>query len=552
MIKKKLASCFSEYKAKLPIFFASGLFFSFALYFLIFSSAANAQSVDYTLSYSAGPNGTISGASSQIVNSGNNGSAVTAIPATGYHFVNWSDNIPTASRTDTDVMASISVTAYFATNTSAFTIGGTVINLNSSMVLQDNNSDNLIVNSINSRFTFPIPLNNGASYLVTVYANPAKQTCTVIDGAGTVTGSNVTGILVSCADSFAPAETGSSTPNQMPTNTSSLLSNIEPPGEPINFAASSYNGNILLTWTNPDYNNFAGVQIIRKVGSQPEGFGDTGAKTIYQGAGESFVDATSTASGLTYYYSIYSYNFGSVYSVPLTISIRQPAVEPVPSSTVLTLPATKNVTSSPDINFAPVRVIASLFGASSTTVDHITASETVQLLSAVRFVDLSAVEKKVYANVIALSAESLSSTTKFAIADFIQQGTPTTVKLGAGERGGSVASFAAAFGKLPTTNDDWQDVIKIGNGRWPAQRNTSAENLAKAQFKKIYLRLPNLSVGHDYSAVMIMAYGLRPSSRNLKSERAAINSFEFIFKKIPVSAADWNDVMAIAYSGAKR
>src|SRR5207245_8500523 len=71
----------------------------------------------YTLTYTAGANGTISGSSPQTVNYGANGTAVTATPSTGYHFVNWSDGSTTNPRTDTNVTANISVTANFAINT---------------------------------------------------------------------------------------------------------------------------------------------------------------------------------------------------------------------------------------------------------------------------------------------------------------------------------------------------------------------------------------------------------------------------------------------------
>ena len=68
----------------------------------------------YTLNYTAGSNGSISGSSTQSIISGNNGSAVTAVPSTGYHFVNWSDSSTSSPRTDTNVTGNISVTANFA------------------------------------------------------------------------------------------------------------------------------------------------------------------------------------------------------------------------------------------------------------------------------------------------------------------------------------------------------------------------------------------------------------------------------------------------------
>jgi uncharacterized repeat protein (TIGR01451 family) len=68
----------------------------------------------YVLTYTAGANGTITGTTPQTVNYGASGSAVTAVPSAGYHFVKWSDDVMTASRTDTNVTANISVTATFA------------------------------------------------------------------------------------------------------------------------------------------------------------------------------------------------------------------------------------------------------------------------------------------------------------------------------------------------------------------------------------------------------------------------------------------------------
>jgi len=75
----------------------------------------------YTLTYTAGANGSISGASPQTVNYGSSGTAVLAVPANGYHFVNWSDSSTANPRADTNVTANISVTASFAINTYTLT-----------------------------------------------------------------------------------------------------------------------------------------------------------------------------------------------------------------------------------------------------------------------------------------------------------------------------------------------------------------------------------------------------------------------------------------------
>ncbi|NTW87044.1 MAG: hypothetical protein HGB30_12870, partial [Holophagaceae bacterium] len=79
----------------------------------------------YTLSYTAGANGTLTGTTPQTVNHGASGTAVTAVPATGYHFTTWSDGVATASRTDAAVTGAISVTGSFAINT--FTIQPSVV-----------------------------------------------------------------------------------------------------------------------------------------------------------------------------------------------------------------------------------------------------------------------------------------------------------------------------------------------------------------------------------------------------------------------------------------
>jgi uncharacterized repeat protein (TIGR02543 family)/uncharacterized repeat protein (TIGR01451 family) len=68
----------------------------------------------YTLTYTAGAHGSISGTTPQTVNHGGNGGGVTAVPASGYRFVSWSDGVTNATRTDLDVRSDLTVTANFA------------------------------------------------------------------------------------------------------------------------------------------------------------------------------------------------------------------------------------------------------------------------------------------------------------------------------------------------------------------------------------------------------------------------------------------------------
>ncbi len=85
------------------------------------SVTANFTINQYTLSYSAGANGSLSGSTAQVVNHGASGTAVTAVPNVGYHFTSWNDGVLTATRTDTNVTSTITVSANFAINTYTLT-----------------------------------------------------------------------------------------------------------------------------------------------------------------------------------------------------------------------------------------------------------------------------------------------------------------------------------------------------------------------------------------------------------------------------------------------
>ncbi len=86
------------------------------------SLVANYSLNTYTLTYTAGAGGSITGDTPQTVNHGSDGTPVTAVPDTGYHFVDWSDGVLTATRTDTNVTANLSVTANFSVDYFALTI----------------------------------------------------------------------------------------------------------------------------------------------------------------------------------------------------------------------------------------------------------------------------------------------------------------------------------------------------------------------------------------------------------------------------------------------
>lgn len=79
----------------------------------------------FTLTYTAGANGTITGISPQKVPAGTSGTPVTAVPVTNYRFVNWSDGSTANPRTDANVQSNITVTANFVSLPSITASAGT-------------------------------------------------------------------------------------------------------------------------------------------------------------------------------------------------------------------------------------------------------------------------------------------------------------------------------------------------------------------------------------------------------------------------------------------
>ena len=82
--------------------------------------------------------------------------------------------------------------------TDAFTVGGTVSGLSGTVILLNNGGDADTITS-NGSFTFATPVAEGSPYNVTVGTQPSGQTCTVTNGSGTMGGSDVTNVSVSCA-----------------------------------------------------------------------------------------------------------------------------------------------------------------------------------------------------------------------------------------------------------------------------------------------------------------------------------------------------------------
>lgn len=153
------------------------------------------------------------------------------------------------------------------------------------------------------------------------------------------------------------------------------------------------------------------------------------------------------------------------------------------------------------------------------------------------------------------SQPALSSEVAEALIDFMAYGVDSvTAKLGAGERAAVLFSYKDAYGKLPTTENEIADVLRIANGRWPVELNLDAQDRSHKNFYTIYKRIADMSNPHDNAAITVMTYGLkqRPENRNLDSERAGIKTFRAIFGHSPQTTREWNIMQAITYSGASR
>jgi formylglycine-generating enzyme required for sulfatase activity len=72
-----------------------------------------ARNTSYSLDYSAGAGGSLTGDTAQTVLPGADGTSIEAVPDTGYTFVDWSDGVTDNPRTDTNAASGLDVTANF-------------------------------------------------------------------------------------------------------------------------------------------------------------------------------------------------------------------------------------------------------------------------------------------------------------------------------------------------------------------------------------------------------------------------------------------------------
>ena len=87
-----------------------------------------------------------------------------------------------------------------------YSVGGSISGLTGSgLTLQNNGGDDLVVAALATSFTFLTELADTNDYAVSVLVQPSGQTCSVTggdydDGSGTVSGIDVTSVIVTCAD----------------------------------------------------------------------------------------------------------------------------------------------------------------------------------------------------------------------------------------------------------------------------------------------------------------------------------------------------------------
>ena len=99
---------------------------------------------------------------------------------------------------DTDV-TSVAVSCEAA----VYTIGGMVSGLSGGTLTLTNNGGADLSLTSDGDLAFATPLQDGAAYDVKVVAAPAGQACSVSDGAGTVNGSDVADVLITCGDAYS-------------------------------------------------------------------------------------------------------------------------------------------------------------------------------------------------------------------------------------------------------------------------------------------------------------------------------------------------------------
>lgn len=107
-------------------------------------------------------------------------------------------------------VSNVAVTCTTTGGPTTYSIGGTVSGLAGSVTLSNGITLTEIVTvTANGSFTFPTRVVNGSAYAVMVTTQPSGQTCSVVNGSGSVASASVTNINVACATTTASTDTRS-------------------------------------------------------------------------------------------------------------------------------------------------------------------------------------------------------------------------------------------------------------------------------------------------------------------------------------------------------
>jgi len=108
----------------------------------------------------------------------------------------------TCTLTNASGTATSDVTNIAITCANVYSIGGTIANLNGTILLQNNGANSLSVSgsgAASTPFTFTQPVASDGPYAVTIQTQPSGQTCAITAGGSGNATANVTSVVITCA-----------------------------------------------------------------------------------------------------------------------------------------------------------------------------------------------------------------------------------------------------------------------------------------------------------------------------------------------------------------
>ena len=81
----------------------------------------------------------------------------------------------------------------------SYSVGGSISGLNASGLILQNGSDTISIGSGNNSFTLPTALAYGGNYSVSIASQPSGESCSIANSNGTIVGSNISSVAVTCA-----------------------------------------------------------------------------------------------------------------------------------------------------------------------------------------------------------------------------------------------------------------------------------------------------------------------------------------------------------------